>query len=91
MDKNFKFEILKLLEENRGSPLQYTSVGKDFLNRTPFSQELRQTIDKENRMKLKTFLYNKGNNQLGKKKVYRVGKNMSDIFDIGLISKYIKN
>jgi hypothetical protein len=35
-----------LLEENRGSTLHDTDVGKDFLNKTSFAQELRPTVDK---------------------------------------------
>lgn len=41
MDQRLKLEALKLLEENIGSALHNTGVGKDFLNRTPFAQELK--------------------------------------------------
>lgn len=40
-DLNFKPEILKLLEESKGSTLQDTDVGTEFLTRAPVAQELR--------------------------------------------------
>lgn len=47
--------IMKLLEENIGSSLRDVSVGKDFLNKIPFSQELWPTMDKWDLMKPKSF------------------------------------
>lgn len=41
-----KPETLKLLESNIGGALQDIGVEKEFLNRTPFVQELRAEIDK---------------------------------------------
>lgn len=38
---------MELLEENIPSTKQDTGVGEDFLNRTPFAQELRPAIDKQ--------------------------------------------
>jgi hypothetical protein len=35
--------------------LKQLSTGKNFLNRIPFAQELRQTIDKSGYIKLKSF------------------------------------
>lgn len=47
MDKrpNLKPERLNVLEENTDSTLYYVGIGRDFLNRTLFAQELRQTIE----------------------------------------------
>lgn len=53
-DLNLKPETLKLLEDNMDRVLQNVGVGKDFLNRTPFGQELRPEIDKWNLIKLKS-------------------------------------
>lgn len=36
---NFKLEILKLLEESKGSTLQDTDIGMEFLTKAPFAQE----------------------------------------------------
>lgn len=47
--------IVKLLEENIGSSLRDVSVGKDFLSKIPFSQELWPTMDKWDLMKPKCF------------------------------------
>lgn len=52
-DINLKPETLKLLEDNIDSVLQNVGVGKEFLNRTPFGQELRP--DKWNLIKLKSY------------------------------------
>lgn len=50
-----KVKTLKLLEEKIGSNLHGISVGMDFLNRTPFAQELKLIIDRHNLMKIKSF------------------------------------
>lgn len=41
-----------MLEENTGHAIDDTDVGKDFLNKTPFAQELKPTIDKWDLKKL---------------------------------------
>lgn len=60
-----KAEGLKVVEENIGHALQDTGTGKYFLNRTPFAQELRPTINKTNmtsfKLKRKN-LYSRENN-----------------------------
>lgn len=35
--------------------LENIEIGKDFINRTPFAQKLRTTVDKWNFIKLKSF------------------------------------
>jgi hypothetical protein len=47
-DINIRPETVELLQE-------HISIGKNFLNRTPFSQQLRKRIDKWDYMKLKSF------------------------------------
>jgi hypothetical protein len=42
-----------LVHERAGNTLE--TIGKDFLNRTPAAQQLRERINKWNYMKLKSF------------------------------------
>lgn len=55
IDFNLKLEVLKLLEEKIDSTLQDVGIRTDFLNRTPFIQELIPIIVKWNLIKLKGF------------------------------------
>lgn len=50
-----KSETVKVLEENIGGTLHDIDVRQDFLNRAPFSQELKLTIDRWDLMKLRIF------------------------------------
>jgi hypothetical protein len=43
------------LQERAGNTLELISIGNDFLNRTQMAQQLRETIDKWDYMKLKSF------------------------------------
>jgi hypothetical protein len=45
-DLNIRPETLKLLQEGAGNTLELTSIGKDFLNRSPAAQQLREKMDK---------------------------------------------
>jgi superfamily II RNA helicase len=54
-DLNIRPEILKLLQEGTGNTLELTGIGKDFLNRTPAAQQLRERIDIWDFIKLKSF------------------------------------
>jgi hypothetical protein len=54
-DLNIRPEILKLVQERAGNTLEAISIGKDFLNRTPAAQQLREGMDKWDYMKLKSF------------------------------------
>jgi hypothetical protein len=47
--------MLKLVQERVGNTLEVTGIGKDFLNRTLAAQQLRESIDKWDFMKLKSF------------------------------------
>jgi hypothetical protein len=38
-----------------GNTLEIIGIGKDFLNRTPVAQQLRESIDKWDFIKLKSF------------------------------------
>jgi hypothetical protein len=45
-DLNIRPETLKLVQERPGTTLEAIGVGKDFLNRTPAAQQLREKMDK---------------------------------------------
>jgi hypothetical protein len=54
-DLNIRPETLKLVQERAGNTLKVTGIGKDILNRTPAAQQLRESIDKWDLIKLKSF------------------------------------
>jgi hypothetical protein len=54
-DFNIKSEILKLVQERIGNTVEVIGIGKDFLNRTPAAQQLREKMDKWDFIKLKSF------------------------------------
>jgi hypothetical protein len=51
-DLNIGPETLKLVQEGAGNTLELRGIGKDFLNRTPAAQQLRERMDF---IKLKSF------------------------------------
>jgi hypothetical protein len=44
-----------LVQERVGNTLELTGIGKDFLNGSPATQQLRERIDKWDFIKLKSF------------------------------------
>jgi hypothetical protein len=54
-DLNFRPETLKLVQEGAGNTLEVIGIGKDFFNRTPAAQQLRERMDKWDFIKLKSF------------------------------------
>jgi hypothetical protein len=54
-DLNIRPETLMLLQEGAGNTLELRSIGKDFLNRTPAAQQLRERMNKWDFIKLKIF------------------------------------
>jgi hypothetical protein len=48
MDLNIRPKSLKLIKERAGNTLEAIGIGKDFLNRTPAAQHLRERMDKWN-------------------------------------------
>jgi hypothetical protein len=44
-----------LIQERVGNTLELVGIGKNFLNRTPAAQQLRDSIDKWDLIKLKSF------------------------------------
>jgi hypothetical protein len=45
-DLNIRPKTLKLVQERAGNTLEAIGIGKDFLNRTPAAQQLRERMDK---------------------------------------------
>jgi hypothetical protein len=43
------------VQEGAGKTLELVGIGKDFLNRTPAAQQLRERMDKRDFIKLKSF------------------------------------
>jgi hypothetical protein len=54
-DLNIRLETLKLVQEGAGNTLEVIGISKDFLNRTPAAQQLRERIDKWDFIKLESF------------------------------------
>jgi hypothetical protein len=48
-----------LVQERAGNTLEVIGIGKDFFNKTPASQQLRERMDKWDFMKLKSFFTTK--------------------------------
>ena len=55
IELNIKPTTLNLIEEKVGSTLERIGTGYHFLNRTPAAQRLRETINKWDLLKLKSF------------------------------------
>jgi hypothetical protein len=45
-DLNIRPETVKLVQERAGNTLEVIDIAKDFLNRTPAAQQLRERMDK---------------------------------------------
>jgi hypothetical protein len=54
-DLNIRPETLKQLQETVGNVLEQIGIGNDFLNRTQKAQHLRETMNKWDYIKLKSF------------------------------------
>jgi hypothetical protein len=54
-DVNIRPETLNLVQERLGNMLEAIGIAKDFLNRTPAAQQLRERMDKWDYIKLKSF------------------------------------
>jgi hypothetical protein len=54
-ESQYKTETLQLVQKRAGNTLEGIGIGKDFLNRTPAAQQLRERMDKWDYMKLKSF------------------------------------
>jgi hypothetical protein len=52
MDLHIGPKTIKLVQERAGNTLEVIGVGKDFLNRTPAAQQLRERMDKWDYKKL---------------------------------------
>jgi uncharacterized protein YPO0396 len=54
-DVSIRPETLKLVQERACNTLEAIGIGKDFLNRTPAAQQLREKMDNWDYMKLRSF------------------------------------
>jgi hypothetical protein len=54
-DLTIRPETLKIVQERAGNTVEAISISKDFFNRTPAAQKLRERMDKRDYMKLKSF------------------------------------
>jgi hypothetical protein len=54
-DLNIRPESLKSVQERAGNTLEVIGIVKDFLNRTPEAQQLRERMDKWDFIKLNSF------------------------------------
>jgi hypothetical protein len=71
-DLNIRPKTLKLVQEGAGNTLELIGIGKDFLNRTPVAQQLREKTEKLDFIKLKSFCTTKETEET----TYRVGENI---------------
>jgi hypothetical protein len=67
---------LKQLQEAVGITLEHIDIGNDFLSRTQKAQHLRETMNKWNCIKLKSFCPAKGNNHQTQETAHRMGENL---------------
>jgi hypothetical protein len=54
-DLNIRPKTLKLVQERAGNNLEAIGMHKDFLNRTPKAQQLREMMEKWDYIKLRSF------------------------------------
>jgi hypothetical protein len=54
-DLNIRPKTLQLVQKRAGNTLETIIIGKDFLSITPAAQQLREKMDKQACMKLKSF------------------------------------
>jgi hypothetical protein len=52
-------QTLKLIQERVGNTLELVGIGKNFLSETPAAQQIRDSIDKWDLIKLKSFCSSK--------------------------------
>jgi hypothetical protein len=60
-DLNISPQILKFIQERVGNTLELVGIGKNFLNGAPAAQQLRDSVDKWDFIKLKSFCSSKNN------------------------------
>lgn len=78
-DLDFKFETSKVLEENVSSILQSVGVEMYCPNRTPFAQELRQTVDNWNLIKLKKNNKFCSTKETSEEEIFRMEENLCQL------------
>jgi hypothetical protein len=74
-DLSIRPETLKLLQKGAGNTLEQIGTGKDFLNRTPVVQQLKESYGQMGLHKTKKLVYNKGSSLYTEETTDRVGEN----------------
>jgi hypothetical protein len=69
---NIRPKTLKLVQEGTGNTLELIGIGKDFLNRIPVAQQLRERMGKWDFIKLKSFCTTK--EVVSKETIHRGGR-----------------
>jgi hypothetical protein len=70
-----------LVQERVGNTLEVIGIGKDFLNRNPTAQQLRESMDKWDFIKLKGFCTTKEMvSKLKRKNTHRVEENICQLY-----------
>ena len=88
---NIKSTTMNLIEERVASTLEHIGTGDHFLNTTPITQTLRETINKMDLLKLRSFGRAKGMvNKTKQQHTEWVKILINHISDRGLISKIYK-
>jgi hypothetical protein len=85
-DLNIRLQTLKLVQERVGNTLELIGIGKYFLNRTPAAQQLRESIDKWDFIKLKIFCTRK-EMVFKLETTHRVRENICQLHIKGLITR----
>jgi hypothetical protein len=74
-DLDVRSETVKVIREKIGNTLDHIDIGNNFMNGTPIAQQLRESIDKWDYMKIKSFCTTKDSHQTGET-AYRMGENL---------------
>jgi hypothetical protein len=79
-----------LVQERAGNTLEVIGIGKDFLNRAPAAQQLRESMDKWDFIKLKSFCTTKEMVSKLKRPPTEWEKNICQLYIKGLINQNIQ-
>jgi hypothetical protein len=77
-DLNIRPKTLKLVQKRSGNTLELIDIGKDFLNRTPAAQQLRERMNKWDFIKLRSFCTTK--DMVSKETTHRVEENICQLY-----------
>ena len=75
-DLNIRCDTIKLLEENTGKTFSDINCSNTFLDQSHKAKEIKAKINKQDLIKLISFLHSRGNHKQNKKTTYRMGENI---------------